>query len=66
MIEGDGPIVAAVRKARAQIFAEYEQDLERLIAHFRKIEAEHIQQIRSPRRERLASSADPKSSPANH
>jgi hypothetical protein len=48
MKESDGPIVAAVREARARIVAECGHDLHRLADRLRKIEAAHPQQIRTP------------------
>jgi hypothetical protein len=47
MTLGDGPIVEAVREARAKIAAECEHDLQRLGERLRKIEAEHPDKVRS-------------------
>ena len=51
MKESDGPIVAAVREARARIVAECGNDLHRLAERLRKIEATHPQQICEPRKQ---------------
>ena len=48
MKDSDGPIVAAVREARARIVAECGNDLHRLAERLRRIEAEHPQQMRPP------------------
>ena len=49
MKESDGPIVAAVREARARIVAECGHDLQRLAERLRKIEAAHSVQVRTPK-----------------
>ncbi len=46
MKESDGPIVAAVREARAKIVAECGNDLHQLAERLRKIESHHPQQMR--------------------
>lgn len=46
MKESDGPIVAAVREARAKIVAECGNDLHRLAERLREIESDHPQQMR--------------------
>ena len=51
MKESDGPIVAAVREARARIVAECGNDMDRLAERLRKIEATHLQQMREPRKQ---------------
>ena len=38
----DDPIVAEVRKARAELFKEHGCSLERLFEHFKKMETEHM------------------------
>jgi hypothetical protein len=52
MSEPDGPIVAAVREARAKIMAECDYDLRKLGARLRKIEAELADRIYVPERRR--------------
>ena len=53
MTESDGPIVAAVRAARAKIAAECGYDLRRLAERLRKTELEHKDQICSPKWKRV-------------
>ena len=55
MENSDGPIVAAVRRARAKIAAECGYDLRRIAERLRKVEAEHADRIRSPKNERRKS-----------
>ena len=47
MTLSDGPIVEAVREARAKIAAECGHDLQRLGDRLRKIEAEHPDMVHS-------------------
>jgi hypothetical protein len=52
MTDRDGPIVAAVREARAKIAAECDYDLDKLFEQLKKIEAEHPERVRSPKGKR--------------
>ena len=49
MNESDGPIVAAVREARAAIIADCDYDLRRLAERLRRIEHQHATRIVSPK-----------------
>lgn len=46
MTESDGPIVAAVREARARIAAECGYDLDRIVERLREVEKTHAARLR--------------------
>jgi len=58
MNETDGPIVAAVREARARIAAECDYDLKRMSERFRKIGQELADRLYVPEKRRSRSQAD--------
>jgi len=64
MTESDGPIVAAVRQARAKIAAECGYDWGRLAARLRQIEAEHPDRLR-PRKPGVRASCTETSNPTS-
>jgi hypothetical protein len=64
MTESDGPIVAAVRQARAKIAAECRYDWARLAERLRKIEAEHPDRLR-PRKPGLRASCTEPRNPSS-
>ena len=45
MTESDGPIVAAVREARARIAAECGYDLDRMVQRLREVEKKHADRL---------------------
>lgn len=49
MTESDGPIVAAVREARARIAAECGYDLDRMVERLREVEKAHADRLCPPR-----------------
>ena len=51
MTESDGPIVTAVREARARIAAECDYDLQHIVERLREVEKAHAARLRSPRQE---------------
>ena len=48
----DGPIVAAVREARAKIISACNHDFEQLAKRLREIEAAHVGQVARPKSRR--------------
>jgi hypothetical protein len=55
----DGPIVDAVRQARARIAEECDYDWDRLAERLRKIERENADRVRRPQKPDAARSLDP-------